>query len=525
MKKMKRLLAVLLTVVMMMGLATTVFADDTTNTTTYSITIVNEEAGHTYGAYQVFAGDLDHEKILSNIKWGEGVDGDAIQTALSMDSASAIAVALEDGELDVDVFAALVSEHLTNKHLHSGTQTADGKYVISGLAAGYYFIKDKDNSLDGVDNVSYTKFMLKVVKDTDAYPKTAKTTAEKKVYENVKPATDGMTGKAGNNYNDVADYNIGDDVPYAFYSKVPDMSNFDSYTFVFEDKLSAGLTFNNDVTVMIGNTTLDKSQYSVNTSPSDGCSFHVTINDLKQIAAAVEGALVRVDFTAELNASAVIGLNGNENEMRLKFSNNPNDNTSFGTTVWDKVVVFTYELDVTKVDGEEPTETLEGATFILYRENGDTTEYVKVDSNSRVTGWTTVESEASALVSDANGLFKVIGLDDGTYYLKETDPPAGYNILAQPITLVIKATTVNDQNWVGKTASEALTALTIKVDSEAEAKGDTDTGIVSATVENNIGATLPETGGVGTTLFYVIGGILVLGAVVVLITRKRMSNE
>lgn len=540
MKRIKKLVSLMLAVVMVLSLtmATTVFGAETT----YTITINNTKTGHTYEAYQIFTGDLS-ENTLSNVVWGTGVKNGELLTALkeielyqSCETAADVAKVLENkNSVVADAFAAIVSKHLTEDasgtSTENKTESVTTNYTISGLQAGYYLVKDQDNSVSGQD--AYTKFVLKIVKDTEVTPKSDVPSTEKKVYENVKTATELKTGKGGNNYNDVADYNIGDNVPFAFYSKVPDMSNYTTFKYVFEDKMSTGLQFNNDVTVTIGSTTLTNTQFSVITGESlnnDGCTFHVVINDLKLIDAATKGAEIRVDFTAKLTDSAVIGLEGNPNEMKLVFSNNPNDTNSTGETPWDKVIVFTYELDTTKVDGSDNDIKLGGAEFKLYREKtDDSKEYVKVDNDSKVTGWTDNETDASVLTSDnttdnTTGLFKVIGLDDGTYYLEETKAPDGYNLLSAPIKIVITATTKNDQNWTSGTASEALTALKIKVGEGAETDGNKETGIVSATVENNKGSVLPETGGMGTTIFYVVGSVLVLGAAILLITRKRMNS-
>ena len=126
------------------------------------------------------------------------------------------------------------------------------------------------------------------------------------------------------------------------------------------------------------------------------------------------------------------------------------------------------------------------------------------------------------LTSDENGLFNIAGLDDGTYFLREIQAPNGYNLLENDVKLVITATTANGQDWNGN-AADALRGLTIAVNDGEPQPGNTETGIVEVTVENNRGATLPETGGMGTTLFYIIGGLLVVGAGILLVVRIRMK--
>ena len=182
--------------------------------------------------------------------------------------------------------------------------------------------------------------------------------------------------------------------------------------------------------------------------------------------------------------------------------------------------------DVTKVDGKDADTKLKDAEFKLYDENG---KYVIVDADGKVTGWADNEAGGSTLKSDENGLFKVIGLDDGTYWLKETKAPDGYNLITDPIKIEIKATTVNDQDWTAMEGpSDALTALEIKVtvgSTTTSGNGDTESGIVETDIKNNKGAELPETGGMGTTIFYVLGAILVLGAGGLLIARRRTDSE
>ena len=511
---MKKFLAILMAAMMLLAM-TASFAEEAT---TYTITITGD-TGHTYEAYQIFTGDLSGN-ILSNIKMGDGVNANILTVkGVTYASAAELAEKLsgEAPEIAIADFTEVVAANLVKV---AGTSTeVNGVYTITGLKPGYYFIKDKDDSVPAGD--AYTKFLVKIVKNIEATPKTDKTTHEKKVSENVKPVTDGKTGAAGNKYNDVADYNIGDTVPFALYSKVPDLDNFTHYEMIFHDIMSAGLTFDADsvVVTVAGSPLTAGTDYTVTTGTADGCTFEVKINELVG-KGYTKGAEIRVDFNATLNSSAVIGLVGNPNQSQLEFSNNPNVTTDTTKTPWDYVVVFTYELDVTKVNGADTDEVLAGAEFVLRNAAGS---YVQVDKDGKVTGWTASQDAATPLTSDATGIFKVIGLDDGNYELIETKAPNGYNLLTQPIKVVIKATTVNNQEYANK-PDEALTALEIEVNG-TPATGDVDTGIVNATVENNQGATLPETGGIGTTLFYLFGGLMAAGSALTLVVRRRADAE
>ena len=195
------------------------------------------------------------------------------------------------------------------------------------------------------------------------------------------------------------------------------------------------------------------------------------------------------------------------------------------------MLVFAYELDVTKVDGQNPDQKLANAQFVLL--NSDKTKVATVASGKFVE-WVAVPAavdgkitwpEGTTLTSGTDGKFVISGLDAGTYYLRETAAPAGYNLLKNDIQVTITATLDKSEDH------PALTALKISVKEDkegadaSESDGSVDTGIVSTNVENNSGTQLPETGGIGTTVFYILGSVLVLAAVVLLVTRKRMSRK
>lgn len=544
MRKVKKLLGLLLAAVMVLAMGVPTFAASGN----YTITINDASAGHTYEAYQVFAGELsDNGETLSNVTWGDGVDGETILAALSSledyadcEDAADVAKVLEDYADDstqMKAFADIVGQHLTDTT--SGTLSAydseDQSYTISGLAEGYYLVKDKDDTVSGAD--AYTDFILKVVKNTEATPKSDVPTVEKKVQEDDKYNQD---GGYGNGYNDVADWNIGDAVPFKLIGTLPEnFADYDTYQYIFHDTLSAGLDLNEESIAVYyasdkagtDKTSISSDNYTIHvpgTEDADQCSFEVAFADLTSVEGVNAEKYIIVEYTATLKTSAEIGLPGNPNRVYLEFSNNPNSGGEgdTGETPEDKVIVFTYELDVTKVDGKDANTKLEDAEFKLYDANG---KYVIVDDEGKVTGWADNEEGGSTLKSGEDGLFKVIGLDDGTYWLKETKSPDGYNLITDPIKIEIKATTVNDQEWTAmEDPSDALTALEIKVtvgSTTTSGNGDTESGIVATDIENNKGATLPETGGMGTTIFYVLGAILVLGAGVLLIARRRTDSE
>lgn len=520
----------------------------------FNTTENNDNGTHTYEAYQVFAGQYA-DGALGNIDWGSGVDGDAIVKDLAnatgdlaafkgLDSPKAIAEELakaSDDDAVAKAFAALVGKHLKAT---SGTY-AGGK--IDNLEDGYYLVQDASNSPSDVtganNNGAKTRFILKVAGGGNVTV-TAKSSAPsviKKVKEDDKPVTgDVKIGSytADAQYNDVADYCIGENVPFELISTMPSTYNdYTSYFYQFTDTLASNFTLNADsIAVKVvnadGETALTATtDYTVGAQNESG-KFTITINDTKKIASITKDSTIVVDYTAQLNSGAVIGLDGQENKVDLTYSNNPNytgdgastPNEDKGKTPEDKVIVFTYELDVTKYLGDEKTkaDAEDGTKAGFKLGNADGSKWATVDSNLRITGWVDDVTTATEVTTDATGIFKFIGLDDGTYTLRETTTPTGYNTMAD-LALTIGATTANNQTWAG-TASDALTAIKLTMNNN-ETAGDVDNGTVSGSIINQKGSSLPSTGGIGTTMFYVGGGVLVAGAGVLLITKKRAKKD
>ena len=504
MKHIKKLASLLLVLVMVFALATTAFAEETT----YSITINNSAKDHTYEAYQIFTGDLSGT-TLSNIVWGSGVS-EAGQTALG--DAAAKAETLKT-EADAKAFAKAVAPYLTTAAGSANTVT-DGKYVISGLAAGYYLVKDQDGSLTG-DNDSYTEYIIQVVGNVTATPKSDVPEVQKKV-KDINDSTD--TTKT--DWQDSADYDIGDSIPFQLKATLADnVSSYTTYKVVFHDTLSKGLTYNNDAKVYIDGT--ETNRFTVT---ADGTTtLTVSCDDVKALNA-VNSSAITVEYTAKLNENAVLGSAGNPNEVYLEYSNNPNKseegNNETGETPKDVVIVFTYKTIINKVDSEN--KPLTGAAFKL--------EKLIKGKDGAADTWTTVKEFT---VDETTTSFTFSGLDDGQYKLTETKTPVGYNTI-DPIYFVIEAThdetadaptlkTLNayltDAN--GNKQTEMKDGESVNIDLGTV---DLTAGSITTTVVNKSGSKLPSTGGIGTTIFYVLGGVLVLAAVVLLVTKKRMSG-
>ena len=507
MKHIKKLASLLLVLVMVFALATTAFAEETT----YSITINNSAKDHTYEAYQIFTGDLSGT-TLSNIVWGSGVS-EAGQTALG--DAAAKAETLKT-EADAKAFAKAVAPYLTTAAGSANTVT-DGKYVISGLAAGYYLVKDQDGSLTG-DADAYTEYIIKVVSDTTATPKSSVPTVEKKVKD-----TNDSTGVTSD-WQDSADYDIGDSIPFQLKATLANnVSSYTTYKVVFHDTLSKGLTYNGDAKVYIGGTETNGFTVTATVNADGTTTLTVSCDDVKALGAG-NSSVITVEYTAKLNENAVLGSAGNPNEVYLEYSNNPNKsengNNETGETPKDVVIVFTYKTIINKVDSEN--KPLTGAAFKL--------EKLIKGKDGAADTWTTVKEFT---VDETTTSFTFSGLDDGQYKLTETNTPAGYNTI-DPIYFVIEAThdetadaptlkTLNayltDAN--GNKQTEMKDGESVNIDLGTV---DLTAGSITTTVVNKSGSKLPSTGGIGTTIFYVLGGVLVLAAVVLLVTKKRMSG-
>lgn len=489
---MKKVISLILSMAMVLSLTVLSFAEGDTTPATYDITINNSAEGHTYEAYQIFTGNLS-ESTLSNIVWGSGVS-EAGQTALG--NAASKAESLKTTE-DAKAFAKEVAPYLTTAAGSTSTVTG-GKYVISGLAPGYYLIKDKDDSLTGKDD-TYTSYILEVVKDVTVDPKSAGTTSEKKVKD-----TNDSNGET-TGWQDSADYDIGDRVPFELKGVVAkNYSSYKVYKFAFHDKMSAGLTFDKDsVKVYVDGNQVRSGYEVVTTGLDDGCTFEVRFANLKDIEGVLGGSVITVDYEATLNGDAVLGSEGNPNTSYLEYSNNPNDEQGgeTGKTPEDTVIVFTYKVVINKINSDK--QPLKGAEFTLEKYNKKTDKW-----------------EAVTVVKSEDGTsFTFKGLDDGDYRLTESKTPDGYNTI-DPIEFTVTAghDILSDNPQLTSLNGEATSGSITLASNVTE-------GSLSANIINNKGTELPSTGGIGTTIFYVVGAVLVIGAGVLFVTKRRMSTR
>ena len=503
---MKKLMALLAALTLALAMAVPAFAEAAT--TTYTITINNGTG--TYAAYQIFKGDL-HEGTLSNIQWGDNVT-DAGKTEFGDAAVKAKTLTVET---EAKAFAVAVAPYLGGT---ASTVTVDsnGTGTITGLAAGYYLIK---NTTVGKDEV-YTDYILRVVENVSVTPKSDKPTLDKQIKHN----DDGTWGVVGDNQ-------IGDTVEFRTITTVPNVSGYSQYKYVIHDEMSAGLTSkvndNDDVTIKVNDATyLDKKYYTVTVVGTN--KFTVTIDVLQAIqdGEMAAGNKLYTYYTGILNENAAVYDVGKQNNKAyLEYSNNPHDKNSKTVTPEKVVYDWTFKMEVNKVDGADNQDLL-GAKFVLSKTKGldlgtidddgkpaNTENLINLIDNGG--GFYTV-APAGYTGNVVNvmtaGKITIKGLDDATeYYLYETKAPAGYNRLTDAVKFKITAGyDETGENW---------TSVTTTVNEDNPQAG------LSIKVENNKGTSLPSTGGIGTTLFYVIGGGLMAVAAVLLVAKKRMNNK
>lgn len=478
MKLSRKILALVLALAMVMGLATTAFAEERGGTTTEpgSITIKNALGGETYNAYQIlYLESYNAENGIyaykANSAWEEWLRTQT--TYVSFDSQGY--VTWVKGARVAD-FAKAAKGQLSGKTADGHVApTADGSATISNLKLGYYLV---DSTVGALCELNTTKPSVEI-RDKNETP-----TIEKKVQED-----------SDEKWGDVNDADIGQIVN--FKSTVSAKPGARKY--VVHDKMDSQLKFVSVTSITAGGTTLAESDYSVvTTGLTDGCTFHIVFKQT-YLDSITKDTNIVINYTAKLTSDAVAGT-GYVNETWLDYGDNQHTEHDTTTTYTWKLPIYKYHKD-----GETPKAPLAGAEFILYKGSEESNrDYAKV-TDGKLTGWTKTKAEATTLVSDDNGMIAVEGLDADTYYLEETKAPGGYNKLVGPVKVEISHT-VTDEG--------AHMTHTLKQDT---------TSVGKVEIENKSGIELPITGGIGTTIFYVLGSILVIGAVVLLIVKKRMS--
>lgn len=555
MKAMKKILALVIGMIMVMGI-TAMAADTTLN--------IKPVTGHSYTGYQLFVGDLSTNKsTLSNVKWGADVaasityyeKADAQATTFTVAKTITPTAGGEVPQAVLDYVASLASKTLTDPaqataNILSAWVAGDGFAVTADnqtVATGYYIIKDAYTNPNNPQDTTLSTVVAEIVGPTTITPKAGKTEHKKEVLDvNDSNATLNLSNLSGiaDGWDKTADYDFGDHVPFKLTTTIgSDFAKYTKYYLAVSDTLHDGLKLDKNsievyvdgVKATLGNQGAEDGSYYLTT---DDQSFKVEFAKLNGNEKAAAGKNVVVYYTATLDeATAVIGNPGNLNESYAEFSNNPNDDQG-GTaeTKPDTAVVFTYKTDVDKVNPQGTA--LGGAGFTLYKKYN-----TAIEGKTNVAGTTPAGAksdtfptgeiwyEVKTVATGTNFEFK--GIDDGIYKLVESTTPDGYNTI-DPITLEVTATHGAD--------TESVTGYSVSVldagnnDFKADAKGgqikftkknQTEktlaSGEIYSEVINNQGSTLPSTGGMGTTIFYIIGAILVIGAGILLVSKKRMS--
>lgn len=494
MKRVKRVLALLAAFALVLAMAVPAFAEEAKQ---YTIS-VPEGSNHTYQVYQIFTGDYSSDGKLSNIKWGKNSknrdEGANVGNKVSENVLNRLAAVVSSSDAD----KLAVIEQYANLSENGMDTVSESKSIK--VAAGYYLFKDTTTGISG------NTYIAEVVGNVLIKAKNSHVPGFEKKLKDKNDTTDNDFG----GWQDVADHDIGDEIPFKLEGTVPADydAEYTSYYFAFHDEEEAGLTFNpKSVEVYVDDTKITAG-FEVKTSTNDGCSFEVVFSNLKDIKAVHAGSTIRVEYTSTLNENAVIGGNGNLNRAKLQYSNNPRNVESKGETVWDNVVVFTYQVVVNKyANSVGENNKLKGAEFTLTKKLKDGT------------------TKDIAVAKSQDGVrFTFKGLDDGEYTLTETVTPEGYNTI-DPITFTVAATHGTEWNGEG-VRGNLITAFTGNAASEEITfTPDKGTGALTTNVINKSGTTLPSTGGMGTTVFYVVGGGLMAVAVVLLVTKKRMENK
>ena len=530
-KVIKKLLAALLAVAMVCAMAIPAFAENSEG---------DVDSHHTYSAFQIFKGDVEGNNIkdfkISNVDWGSNIInnsddflnklreadhiGPLFTNAKSAQEVLAVISQWHDSDDYSIAFARFVCHYLYSNDANPTyvVRAGSNALTIPEAKAGYYLFVDTTDFSKDDSYHSYNSFLLMVTKgnwNVPITPKAEKPTVEKKVYDN-----DNNDISSAGGWGSSADHAINEKFKFQLIAKLPASSDraydyYDNYTVRFTDTLSEGITYDRLDSVVIESNgtpydiTEDSSKYTINTDNLKSQNyFVVNIPNVKNCVANLnDGATITVTYTAHLNETATVNTAGgdshtdNENSVFLTYSNNPRINTSVDKTIPSKVCVYTYQLNNTKRQNTVDGPALAGAGFKLYSDaecNNEVGLYQEGEFYYPIKDAT--GKKAVEMISGENGQFNVKGLDAGTYYLKETITPAGYDTCG-------------------------VTPVTIKADHSGNDHVNLEGSNLTIVNKKAGGITLPSTGGIGTTIFYVVGGGLMVAAIVLLVTKKRMENK
>lgn len=481
MKHVKRIASLVLALVMVLALSAGVFAAAVNEG---RITIDNAITGQTYTIYEIlYLESYNKESNAYSYKataaWKDFVESKDIKDTYLVTNDQGYVTWVENA--DVAAFAKLAQAYAANLSSNQGrTKAISATVVFDNLDLGYYLVDSTLGTLCSLDTTN---------PDVTIEEKNAVPTNEKEVEED-----------STNAYGKTNDADIGQTVN--FKSTITAQAGAENY--LFHDKMSAGLTFTAVTKVTLNGTDVAAENYEVvTTGLTDDCTFEVRFTQAFCDTLKANDKIV-ISYTATLNENAVVGVEGNPNESKIEYGQSGKTTTTPPSTT----TTYTWDLEVLKYGNGDKEKVLKDAQFVLLNKNKDK---VAVVDNGKLTGWENVPAAgedgtipwnaSTILTTNTQGKIEIDGLDVDTYYLREIEAPAGYNGLGQDVEVKI----------TGATKAENSATLTYTT--------------VVAEINNQSGTELPSTGGMGTTVFYILGSVLVLGAAVVLVTRKRMKEH
>lgn len=507
MKNAKKLVAVLLAVIMALALAVPAVAD---NTNPGSITLTGVTPGKTYDLYKIF--DLVGKDTSSPAdgtydKVSYTIDSDWVSFFIGTDAPGAAYLVSSGSNLNSLTYSSSVYYiNITDSNVADFAQDAldwcgdntpaadksetiassavSSSAVISDLALGYYLVYPQGATEITGSNASICSL-------TSTMP--AAQVVIKATYPTISKTVDD------------ASVEIGQTVTYTVSGKVPDTTGYTSYTYKVSDTMPEGLTFNStvdEITVTFGSSAID-----VESNPTAGTSYVVSSNgfvltfDMTKYQTYV-GQDITIEYSAVVNENAVVTLT--ENKATLDYSDDPADSDSIATTESEGVDIYSSKIVIDKYDGADSSKAtkLSGAEFVLVKKGTNETFYkytAATANSSAIVEWVDSIDDATVVTTNSSGSAEFIGLEDGTYYLRETNPPEGFNQLTDDVEVTVAHTTTNDNKAIGVTQTSEIA--------------------------NNSGTVLPATGGMGTVLFITVGAVLFMAAGIVLTTKKRLYNE
>ena len=507
-------------------------------------------------AYKIFECELTDSGAFNVKSWATGVTPESLGFAANTTAADA-AVAINAEGYDTAALAKKAATVLTANGIAAESYENGVVKFAQDLAIGYYVVVCDVMNTNGTEYDAKSLGMLTVTgrdSDTAIGTGTAKVglpTVQKKVQEDQSGNYAADLAKhetTDKSWNDVADYDIGDAVPFKLYGTMPDnLDKYGAYYYCFKDTLDEQFTAPDKSSVVVkidGNTVTESENMTI---VVDGQNINVSFKDIKKAVTGVtKDSIVTVEYSAVLNSTAVVGNPGQNNTVYLTYSNNPNidynpfdentenDTPETGDTPEDIVNVLTYAFKFNKtffnpaggdITAEEITKgTYNGAEFALsstekelwFAECSDSDyDYVVVKKGTSGATQTLKLTNVSGEL-----LIRIKGLDEGTYTLSETKAPTGFNAAADQ-KIVITANTANGQTWDG--SSDNLTGFSWTIDGGEPATSEN--AIATAEMLNKQGTSLPSTGGIGTTIFYLGGGAMAAIGGVYLISKRRMKKS